>query len=176
MARPCFGPCDPSLLDYAAYIGVVLVAVAAVGIAYVLARRVATAVGLHGPVPSVISIAVAVLLAVAVLPRYPRPTFIPSSLTAGLPGSGRTDAFYLQGSYSVTWSDARLSPLTCPVDAALIRDEDGVQVARLTAADVQQRAAQTDQPDTLTGLSGGAYYLDAVSSCEWRVTLTPAAT
>jgi hypothetical protein len=163
-------------LDYAGYIGVVLVAVAAVGIGYLLARRVVAASGLHSRAPSVISIAVAAILAVVVLPRYPRPTFIPSSLTAGLPGSGRTDAFYLQGSYTVTWSDPRLNPLTCPVDAALIRDEDGVQAARLTAARVPQRAAQTDPPDALTDLRGGAYHLEAVSSCDWRVTLTPAAT
>jgi hypothetical protein len=176
MARPCFGPCDPSIWDYAAYVGAIFVAVAAVGVTYLLARRVVMASRVNGVVPWVISIAVAVVLAVVVLPRYPRPTFIPSSLTAGLPGSGRTDAFYLQGSYSVTWSDARLNPLTCPVDAALVRDEDGVQVARLSATQFQHPAPQTDPADTLRGLSGGAYHLDAVSSCEWRVTLTPAAT
>jgi hypothetical protein len=173
MTHPCFGPCNPSIGDYAGYIGLILVAGIAVALTYFIGRRLAAS-RVHRMVTPAVTAVVGVALAVLILPRYPRPIFVPSGVTAGLPGSGRTDAFYLEGNYFLTWGDASRPRLTCSVEADLIRADDGLRVLHVSSPPPTERTAGTTEPQALDRLRGGGYYLDVVSSCEWRLTLTPA--
>ncbi len=62
----------------------------------------------------------------------PRPTSVPTSVTAGLDGSGQTDPFYLQGSYAVSWTTTG-DGVPRNLEAALYRGDDHALIAELVS-------------------------------------------
>ena len=114
-------------------------------------------------------LAASVALAVLVVPRYPRPVFNPAGITAGLDQSGRTDPFYLAGTYSVSWTLQPQPDSPCHFEAALYLVSDGRVILQLVPSTV---AVSGDAPDT-DRLPGAGYFIEATSECEWRISLTP---
>lgn len=163
LARPCFGPCDPSIVEWLAYAGLLLIAAGLATLAYIVARRPRAGQASSNLSSRGLMIAAIVLL-VVVAPRWPRPAFAPAAVVAGLPGSGETDPFYLQGSYVVTWA------APCQFTAALYRGDDRTLVSELVSTASPSGASSNVDP-----LLGAAYYIHGNSGCEWRVTLTPRA-
>src|SRR3954465_5575036 len=98
--RPCFGPCDPSVVDWIAYGALVAISGVLVVALYLISRRARP----DSRFGWIVACAVAIVAAVIVVPRYPRPSFTPAAIRAGLAGSGDTDSFYLAGTYAVGWT------------------------------------------------------------------------
>lgn len=118
MGHPCFGPCDPSIFEWIGYALLLVGAGALVAIAYVLARRVSARRRANPAFVPIAVIGIAIVLAAIVVPRYPRPTFVPAGINAGLNASGVTDPLYLAGSYAVSWTLEPEPDSSCQLEAA----------------------------------------------------------
>jgi hypothetical protein len=160
-ARPCFGPCDPSIVEWIAWAGPLLTAVALAAVAWVIARRRRGRNDGSMIAPVALLIA-AIALVVVVAPRFPRPTFVPVAMVVGLDGSGDTDLMYLQGTYAVTWT------APCDFRAGLHRAEDRTLILQLVSQASPPGAISNTDP-----LPGGGYYIEGSAACAWKVTLTP---
>jgi hypothetical protein len=167
--RPCFGPCDPSIFEWIGYGVVLLAAASVVGVAYVLAHRIRAGGGANAAFVSLVVVATTIVMALIVVPMYPRPTFVPSEVTAGLDSSGETDAIYLEGTYSVRWSLAPVADASCHLEAALYRAADRVLVTQL----VPTTESMAGSAANLDSLPGAGYVIEGTSECQWRVILTP---
>lgn len=93
----------------------------------------------------------------------------PTAITAGVNGTGKTDAFSLSGSYAVTWTLKPSTGASCQLEAELYRASDGALVTPLVPA---SEATSGHAMDT-EALPRTEYYIEGISQCEWRITLTP---
>ena len=167
--RPCFGPCDPSIFEWIGYGGLLVAGVVVLLAIYAIARRNTSGRRLGTVVTAGIVLATSVALAVLIVPRYPRPVFHPAGITAGLDKSGRTDPFYLAGTYGVGWTLRPEADSACHFEAALYVVSDGRMILELVPSTV---ALSGEAPDT-DRLPGAGYFIEATSECEWRISLTP---
>jgi len=167
--RPCFGPCDPSVFDWIGYGALLVGAAAVVALAYLVARRLLAHRGSSSRAASIVVIGIAIVLAAIVVPRYPRPTFVPVGIDAGTDGSGATDTLYLEGSYAVSWTLEPRQGSSCQFEAALYRAADRGFIAELAAP----TTALSGQTGGIEALAGGGYFIEATSECRWRVMLDP---
>ena len=162
----------PSIFEWIGNVGLLLGAAALVAVAYVLARRVSASGRTNAAfVPSVV-IGVAIVLAAIVVPRYPRPTFVPAGISAGLDAGGETDPFYLAGDYAVGWTLEPPQDSACQLEAALYRAPDRVLIMQLVAA----TTALSGEASGIDTLAAGGYFIEGESECRWRVMLTPRTT
>ena len=167
--RPCFGPCDPSIVEWIGYGGLLVAAGVLVVIIYMIGRRAAAGRRTWITVVNGLGLAAAVASAVLVVPRYPRPVFHPAGINAGLDGSGRIDSLYLAGRYAVSWTLQPAEGSPCHLEARLHLSSDGRFFAQL----VPLTAAQSGDAADTDGLPGAGYFIEATSDCEWRISVTP---
>ena len=168
---PCSGPCNPSIFDWIGY-GVLLVAAAvAVVVAYRLARWIRVRSGGNSVFVPIVVVGTGLVLALLVIPRYPRPTFVPFGVVAGLEGSGEIDPIYLAGSYSVSWTLKPATGSSCLLAVALYRAADRGLVMQL----VTSTELPSGDASNIDALPAASYVIVGTSECEWRVMLTPAA-
>jgi hypothetical protein len=166
---PCSGPCNPSIFEWIGYGVLLLAAAVAVVVAYRLARWIRVRSGGHSAIVPIVVVGTGLVLALLVIPRYPRPTFVPFGVSAGLEASGEIDPIYLAGSYTVSW---RLQPATgssCHLAASLNRAADRAFVTQLVTS---TESLSGDAP-TIDALPAASYVIVGTSECEWRVMLTP---
>jgi hypothetical protein len=157
------------MFEWIGYALLLVGAGALLAIAYVLARRVSAR---RRATPAFVPIAVigiAIVLAAIVVPRYPRPTFVPAGINAGLDASGVTDPLYLAGSYAVSWTLEPAPDSSCQLEAALYRAADQKFIMQLVAA----TTAVSGETSGIESLAGDGYVIEARSECKWRVMLTP---
>ena len=140
-----------------------------VALAYVLARRVTANNRANASIVRMVVIGVAILLAAILVPRYPRPTFVPAGMTAGRDASGETDPLYLAGSYAVSWTLEPGPDTACQFEAALYRAADRTLIGQLVAT----TGVLSGEASGIEALAGAGYIIEAKSDCKWRVMLTP---
>jgi len=117
----------------------------------------------------VVVIGVAIVFGAIVVPRYPRPTFVPEGIVAGTGGSGEIDPLYLSGSYAVTWTLEPAADTRCRLDAGLYRADDGGFVMQLVTA----TTTLSGEASGIDSLPGARYIIKATSECKWRVMFDP---
>jgi hypothetical protein len=154
------------------YVGLIILALISVGLvlgtAWFLARRRMITPKL---VPLITGVAVLVgVLSVAA--AFPQPTFVPSTVTAGLRGVPRTDPFYLQGTYLVSWRAAPVGGSSCHLEATLVRAADNTEVTALVSVAVHGSQQQGEAKE-LQALPGAAYLVQSQSACDWKVIFRP---
>ena len=171
-AAACSGPCDPSVVDYALYAGLVLVALAGVWAAYKVARWSVSKRGVTSrAVPIATIFATATALAI-LLVGFPRTKFVPSAITVGRKGVETTDPIYLQGSYAVTWRATPTDGSSCHLDAELVEESQPGNVTELVSVNVSG-PSQEGESGSLVSLAGARYIVHATTACDWQVRFRP---
>lgn len=169
-APGCSGPCNPTIWDLIAYVGLGAVLFGLVAASYIVARRVKASKKTNGVLR--LFTGVGALTAITVLVwAFPRPHFVPSAITVGLRGVEKTDPFYLLGNYSVTWVAEPVGTSTCDLTAELQVADSGVKVRDLVSVNLD--AKRTGDSPALHALPGAQYQVAATSDCDWKITFEP---
>ena len=120
------------MFEFVVYFGLILLAVLTVGAIWLLLQGMAREGRLNPrAIPILVGVPAIVLGAVVVL-RFPQPASEPSTIQVGLTGSGRTDPFYLQGSYAVGLTLRSPQGGSCHLVANLFSEQSSVAVQTLT--------------------------------------------